>query len=45
MKAKHGFWEWSDASVASEKARIERALQAGFDILRSEHTDQPNKEG
>lgn len=36
MKARHGFWEWTDESVASEKARIERALQAGFAILRSE---------
>lgn len=39
MKAKHGFWEWTDESVASEKARIERALQAGFAILRSEQKD------
>lgn len=36
MKAKRGFWEWTDESVAAEKARIERALQAGFDILRAE---------
>lgn len=39
MKAKHGFWEWTDESVASEKARIERALQAGFAILHSEQED------
>lgn len=39
MKTKRGFWKWTDDSVASEKARIERALQAGFDILRSEHGD------
>jgi 3-hydroxybutyryl-CoA dehydrogenase len=45
MKAKHGFWEWTDESVASEKARIERALQAGFNILRSEHKDRPDKDG
>lgn len=36
MKARRGFWEWSDESMAKEKARIERALQAGFQILRSD---------
>ena len=45
MKAKHGFWKWTDESVASEKARIERALQAGFDILRSEPRDHANNDG
>ncbi len=34
MKAKRGFWEWNDQSVAQEKARIEKALQAGFAILK-----------
>ena len=33
MKAKHGFWEWSDDSIAREKARIEKCLQAGFAII------------
>ena len=36
MKSKHGFWEWTDESVATEKARIERCLQAGMDILKSD---------
>jgi 3-hydroxybutyryl-CoA dehydrogenase len=36
MKAKHGFWEWSDESIAREKARIEKCLQAGFSILESD---------
>lgn len=34
MKAKHGFWDWTDESVAAEKGRIERALQAAFAILK-----------
>jgi len=36
MKAKRGFWEWTDESVAQEKARIEKALQAGFAILKDD---------
>lgn len=36
MKAKRGFWEWDDAKIAREKARIERCLQAGVEILRSD---------
>jgi 3-hydroxybutyryl-CoA dehydrogenase len=36
MKAKRGFWEWDDAKIAQEKARIERCLQAGMEILKSE---------
>ena len=36
MKAKHGFWEWSDDTIAQEKARIEKCLQAGFAILESD---------
>jgi 3-hydroxybutyryl-CoA dehydrogenase len=36
MKAKRGFWQWDDAKIAREKARIERCLQAGMEILRSE---------
>ena len=36
MKSKRGFWEWDDAKIAQEKARIERCLQAGMEILRSD---------
>lgn len=34
MKAKRGFWDWTDESIANEKTRIEKALQAGFAILK-----------
>ena len=34
MKAKRGFWEWTDESIAKEKAKIEKALQAGMEILK-----------
>ena len=34
MKAKRGFWEWTDESIAREKARIERCLQEGMEILK-----------
>ncbi len=36
MKARAGMWDWTDAEIKKEKARIERALQAGFDILRAD---------
>jgi len=36
MKTRRGFWEWNDESIAKEKARIERCLQAGMAILRSD---------
>ena len=36
MKAKQGFWPWTDESIAQEKARIEKALQAGFAILEAD---------
>jgi 3-hydroxybutyryl-CoA dehydrogenase len=36
MKTRRGFWEWTDESIAKEKARIERCLQAGMDILKSD---------
>jgi 3-hydroxybutyryl-CoA dehydrogenase len=39
MKARQGFWKWTDESVAHERARIERALRAGFDILRAEQKE------
>ncbi|MGE5523586.1 MAG: 3-hydroxyacyl-CoA dehydrogenase family protein [Rhodospirillaceae bacterium] len=36
MKTKRGFWEWTDESIAKEKARIEQALQAGMAILKAD---------
>jgi len=36
MKAKRGFWEWDDAKITKEKARIERCLRAGMEILKSD---------
>lgn len=36
MKTKRGFWEWTDESIAKERARIERCLQAGMRILKDE---------
>ncbi|MGH8642056.1 MAG: 3-hydroxyacyl-CoA dehydrogenase family protein [Burkholderiales bacterium] len=36
MKTRRGFWEWNDESIAKEKSRIERCLQAGMAILRSD---------
>jgi 3-hydroxybutyryl-CoA dehydrogenase len=36
MKTKGGFWEWDDDRIAREKARIEKALQAGMQILKDE---------
>jgi 3-hydroxybutyryl-CoA dehydrogenase len=42
MKTKQGFWKWDDAKIAQEKARIERCLQAGMEILRSDGAKQEN---
>jgi 3-hydroxybutyryl-CoA dehydrogenase len=36
MKVQAGMWDWDDAKIKKEKARIERALQAGFAILRDD---------
>lgn len=36
MKAKKGMWDWTDETIAREKARYEQALQAGFEILQAE---------
>jgi 3-hydroxybutyryl-CoA dehydrogenase len=36
MKTKRGIWEWTDESVAKEKARIEKVLQQAFEILKAE---------
>lgn len=35
MKSKRGFWEWTEESIAREKAGIEKALQAAMEILKS----------
>ena len=37
MKVKAGMWDWDDEKIKKEKARIERALQAGFAILRTDN--------
>lgn len=36
MKKRRGFWQWNDDSLARERARIERCLQAGMEILKSD---------
>ena len=36
MKAKQGFYDWTDESIAEEKARYERALAGAMDILNRE---------
>ncbi|RPI41697.1 MAG: 3-hydroxyacyl-CoA dehydrogenase [Betaproteobacteria bacterium] len=36
MKTKQGMWSWTDEAIAREKARYEKALQAGFQILQRE---------
>lgn len=36
MKVKAGMWDWDAEKIQKEKARIERALQAGFAILRAD---------
>ena len=38
MKARRGLWEWTDESIAKEKARIEKALQAALQILQTDAT-------
>lgn len=37
MKAKAGMWDWDDEKIRREKARIEKALQAGFAILHMDN--------
>ena len=39
MKAKHGFYEWTDETIAREKARFETALRGAMEILRRERGD------
>jgi len=36
MKAKRGFYEWTDESIAREKVRFETALRGAMDILKKE---------
>jgi hypothetical protein len=36
MKAKKGLWSWTDEEIAREKTKYEKALHAGFEILKSE---------
>ena len=36
MKSRRGFWQWDDDSLARERARIERCLQAGMEILKAD---------
>ena len=36
MKTRRGLWQWTDASAAREKARIEKVLQAAFTILKAD---------
>jgi 3-hydroxybutyryl-CoA dehydrogenase len=36
MKTRHGFWDWDDERIGREKARIEKALQAGMQILKDD---------
>lgn len=40
MKTKRGFWQWTDESIAKEKARIERCLQAGMEILKNDGREE-----
>ncbi|MGQ0749991.1 MAG: 3-hydroxyacyl-CoA dehydrogenase family protein [Betaproteobacteria bacterium] len=36
MKTRRGFWDWTEESAAQEKNRIEKALQAGIEILKAD---------
>jgi 3-hydroxybutyryl-CoA dehydrogenase len=36
MKTKRGIWEWTDEEVKEKKARIEKLLQAAFEILKTD---------
>jgi 3-hydroxybutyryl-CoA dehydrogenase len=42
MKAKKGFYDWTDESIAAEKARYERALAGAMEVLDREQ-DQGQK--
>lgn len=36
MKTARGFWEWDDASIATERERYSKALRAALAVLQSE---------
>jgi 3-hydroxybutyryl-CoA dehydrogenase len=36
MKTRRGFWQWTDEKIAQQKARIEKSLQAGMQILKDD---------
>ncbi|OZI49300.1 3-hydroxyacyl-CoA dehydrogenase [Bordetella genomosp. 4] len=36
MKAGHGFYEWTPESIAAERARYDRLLRAGLDLIADE---------
>ena len=36
MKTRRGLWKWTDESIAKEKARIEKVLQAALAILKAD---------
>ena len=38
MKAKKGFYDWTDEAIAAEKERYERALIAALEILQSDES-------
>jgi 3-hydroxybutyryl-CoA dehydrogenase len=40
MKAKKGFYEWTDESIAKEKARYEQALTGAMEILNRERAEK-----
>ncbi len=37
MKVKKGFYDWTDESIAKEKARYEAALTGAMEILKKEN--------
>jgi 3-hydroxybutyryl-CoA dehydrogenase len=36
MKTKKGLWDWNDEGIATAKARYEKSLHAGFEILQAD---------
>jgi 3-hydroxybutyryl-CoA dehydrogenase len=36
MKTKHGFWDYTDEKIATEKAAYEKKLRQAFELLQSE---------
>jgi 3-hydroxybutyryl-CoA dehydrogenase len=43
MKAKKGFYDWTDESIANEKARYEAALMGAMEILNRERAGAKDK--